>query len=152
MDTAGGGDGTGGVPSGLTVDDKDLVGRAATVAFENGGECHEEHRHDDQDKIKLDKAVKNTLAFKPLLARIFKVVISECAGLNYDEIEACIEGEVLISTVYVDGGLSNSGERIEGLSTETYFNGEGLDKYDLRTYLHLPGSKDHEYIKLLINI
>ena len=106
----------------------------------------------DQDKIKLDKAVKNTLAFKPLLARIFKVVISECAGLNYDEIEACIEGEVLISTVYVDGGLSNSGERIEGLSTETYFNDEGLDKYDLRTYLHLPGSKDHEYIKLLINI
>ena len=106
----------------------------------------------DPDKIRLDQAVKNILAYKPLLARIFKEVVSECRDMDYDEIEACIEGEVLISSVYVHGGLSNAGERIDGLSTEAYLNEEGLDKYDLRTYLRLPGKKAPERVKLLINV
>jgi chorismate mutase len=106
----------------------------------------------DPDKIRLDQAVKNILAYKPLLARVFKEVVSECRDMDYDEIEACIEGEVLISSVYVDGGLSNAGERIDGLSTEAYLNEEGLDKYDLRTYLRLPGTKTPERVKLLINV
>ena len=70
--------------------------------------------------IKLDKAVKNILAYKPLLARIFKEVVSECNDMSYDEIVACIEGDILISEEYVDSGMSNSRERIEGLSTEAY--------------------------------
>ena len=43
----------------------------------------------DPDKIRLDQAVKNILAYKPLLARIFKEVVSECRDMDYDEIEAC---------------------------------------------------------------
>ena len=94
----------------------------------------------DPDKIHLDQNVKNILAYKPLLARIFKEVVSECRGMSLDEIEASIEGNVLIGRVYVDGGLSNAGERIDGLSTEAYLNSEGLDKYDIRTYLLIPTS------------
>ena len=92
----------------------------------------------DPDKIRLDQAVKNILAYKPLLARIFKEVVSECRDMDYDEIEACIEGEVLISSVYVDSRLSNAGERIDGLSTEAYLNEEGLDKYDLEPWCLSP--------------
>ena len=106
----------------------------------------------DPDKIRLDMTVKNILAYKPLLARIFKEVVSECREMHYDEIEACIEGDVLISKVYVDSGITNAGERIDGLNTESYLNEEGLDRYDIRTYLRLPGKYDSEYIKLIINL
>ena len=106
----------------------------------------------DPDKIRLDMTVKNILAYKPLLARIFKEVVSECRDMNYDEIEACIEGDVLVSKVYVDSGLTNAGERIDGLNTEAYLNEEGLDRYDIRTYLRLPDKGDSEYIKLIINL
>ena len=106
----------------------------------------------DPDKVRLDQTVKSILAYKPLLARIFKEVISECRDMAFDVIEACIEGDVLISKVYVDGGLTNAGERIDGLSTEAYLNDEGLDKYDLRTYLRLPGEKEPEHVKLLVNV
>ena len=106
----------------------------------------------DPDKIRLDQAVKNILAYKPLLARIFKEVMSECQDMGLDEIEASIEGDVLISEVYVDSGLTNARERIDGLSTEAYLNEEGLDKYDLRTYLSLPGMNGSECVKLLINV
>ena len=106
----------------------------------------------DPDKIRLDMTVKNILAYKPLLARIFKEVVSECRDMNYDEIEACIEGDVLVSKVYVDSGLTNAGERIDGLNTEAYLNEEGLDRYDIRTYLRLPGKGGSEFIKLIINL
>ena len=36
--------------------------------------------------------------------------------------------------------------------TSTYLNEEGLDRYDLRTYLRLPGEKEAEHVKLLINV
>ena len=36
----------------------------------------------DPDKIRLDQAVKNILAYKPLLARIFKEVVSECRDMD----------------------------------------------------------------------
>jgi hypothetical protein len=106
----------------------------------------------DADKIRLDNAVKSILAYKPLLARLFKEVVSECWDMDVEAIEACIEGDVLISDIYVDSGLTNAGERIDGLNTEAYLNEEGLDKYDLRTYLRLPGKDVSECVKLLINV
>ena len=106
----------------------------------------------DQMRIKLDKTVKNILAYKPLLARIFKEVVVECRNMSYEKIERCIEGEVQISQVAVNSGLSNAGERIEGLSTESIINDEGVDYYDIRTYLIIPGTKKKKMIKLIINV
>ena len=106
----------------------------------------------DPDKIRLDMTVKNILAYKPLLARIFKEVVSECRDMKHDEIEACIEGDVLVSKVYVDSGITNAGEWIDGLNTEAYLNEEGLDRYDIRTFLRLPGRSGSEFIKLIINL
>ena len=106
----------------------------------------------DPAKVRLDQTVKNILAYKPLLARILCEVVLECRGMSTEEIEACIEGEILVSKVYVDGGLSNVGERIDGLNIESFLNEEGLDRYDLRTYLRIPGNKESEHLKLLLNI
>ena len=106
----------------------------------------------DSDKIRLDRAVKNILAYKPLLARIFREVVAECRDMTFEETEACIEGDVLVSEVYIDSGLTNTGDRIDGLSTEAYLNEEGLDRYDIRTYLRIPGRDEADYIKLLVNV
>ena len=48
----------------------------------------------DPIKIKLDQAVKKILAYKPLLARIFKEVVIECKDMTHEEIEKSIEVEV----------------------------------------------------------
>ena len=106
----------------------------------------------DPIKAKLDQTVKKVLAFKPLLARIFKEVVEECNDLNYEEIEACIEGEVLISKVPVDSGLSNSAPLISGLKTEDYIEGEGVVFYDIRTFLRLPNKIRSKEIKLIVNV
>ncbi len=39
----------------------------------------------DADKIRLDQTVKSILAYKPLLVRIFKEVVSECYSMDYDD-------------------------------------------------------------------
>jgi chorismate mutase len=113
----------------------------------------------DPDKIRLDMTVKNILAYKPLLARIFKEVVSECRDMDFDEIEACIEGDVLVSKVYVDSGITNAGERIDGLNTEAYLNEEGLDRYDILNAIivyisekHDSEDTDNELIRMLTNL
>ena len=53
----------------------------------------------DQDRIRLDRAVKNILAYKPLLALIFKETVEECMNMSPKEIEDCIEGDVLVGKV-----------------------------------------------------
>jgi hypothetical protein len=58
--------------------------------------------------------------------------------MDYDEVEACIGEKVLINKVPVDSGITNMPERIDGLNTEAFLNYEGLNRYDIRTYLLIP--------------
>ena len=99
-------------------------------------------------KNKLDKTVKRILAFKPLLARIFKEVVVECHGMSFEQIERCIEGDVIISEVPVDDIPM---EKISGLHTESPQADGDFITYDVMTYLKIP-EKDNKYIKLIINI
>ncbi len=99
-------------------------------------------------KNKLDKTVKRILAFKPLLARIFKEVVVECQKMSFEQIEKCIEGDEIINEVPVDDIPL---EKISGLHTEApQADGEYIT-YDVMTYLKIP-EKDNNYIKLIINI
>lgn len=45
----------------------------------------------DPLKTKLDRTVKNILAFKPLLARIFKETVTECVNMSVEQIEGCFD-------------------------------------------------------------
>ena len=102
--------------------------------------------------LKLDNAVKNLFKYKPLLARIIKGTVEECKNMSFEEIEACIEGEIQIDKVVVDTGISNASERIRGLNNELYVNEEGLVRFDLYTYLRLPAKTQDDLIKIYLNL
>ena len=106
------------------------------------------------------------------IGSVIKEAVTECHGMDYDEVEACIGEKVLISKMPVDSGITNMPERIDGLNTEAFLNYEGLDRYDIRTYLLISKSRmagegggrasgcrtgrveadGDEIIKLLINV
>lgn len=99
-------------------------------------------------EIKLDNQVKKVLACKPILSRILAEVVEECKGMDYQEVEACIEGEVMITQVNMEPGFSS----IEGQAQEDYEVGEGLIKYDIRTFLRLPNCDKPQLAKILIDV
>lgn len=102
-----------------------------------------------EEKTKLDNYVKNIMAFKPILARIFKETVAECIEMSYDEIERCIEGSIDISVIGLDPGMTNP-QKIEGGQQEDTVNGEGKITYDIRTVLRIP--KESVGVKLLIDV
>ena len=68
--------------------------------------------------------------------------------MSFEQIEKCIEGDVIINEVPVDDIPL---EKISGLHTEApQADGEYIT-YDVMTYLKIP-EKDNNYIKLIINI
>ena len=103
------------------------------------------------EELKVDMNVKKILGYKPLLARILKGTMSECGEMSYEEIEECIEGGVVISTVPVDPAMTNAAEQIVGQAQEEYANGEGMNVYDIRTYVRLPG-QGSRVIKILLDV
>lgn len=106
----------------------------------------------DPLKAKLDRTVKNILAFKPLLARIFKEVVTECRDMSVEQIEGCIEGEPLIGEIPVDDVPGDNLEKISGLNTEAARHGDAYITYDTLTYLKIPQDEIKEYIKLIVNV
>lgn len=98
--------------------------------------------------IKLDRQIKKVLACKPILAAILAEVVDECKGMSREEVEACIEGEVVVERVIIDPGFAGT-EIITGDATDDAVIGEGLVKYDIRTHLMLP--KDTP-IKILVDV
>ncbi len=97
-------------------------------------------------EIKLDKQIKIVLSLKPILSRILKAAVEECKDLSYEEIEKCIEGKPEVDVVPVEA------INITGQSQEDYQLGEGLIRYDVRTYLKLPSMKSSECFKILIDV
>jgi predicted transposase/invertase (TIGR01784 family) len=104
-----------------------------------------------QEDVKLDAYIKNILAFKPILARIFKETIEECKDMEYDEIERCIEGDIDITLIGLNPGMSNP-TKIEGNMQEDFVNGEGKITYDIRTTIRIPKSSDRIGVKILVDV
>lgn len=106
----------------------------------------------DPITVRLDHSVKMLFVHKQLLSRVIKETVAECNEMTYEEIEACIEGEVQIDKKAVDTGLSNASERIQGLDKEMHVNEEGYVTFDLYTYLHIPGMVQDDMIKVYLNL
>lgn len=100
---------------------------------------------------KLDAHVKNILAFKPVLARIFKETIIECHDMSYEEIESCIEGDVQIDVIGLNPGTSNP-SKISGNAQEDTQDGEGKITYDIRTFIRIPRSNCLVGVKILVDL
>lgn len=103
----------------------------------------------DPDQVKLDRIIKEILANKSILARIIKEVVEECSDMSFEEIEACIEGDVQIERIPMEPGLTNT---IQGSATEDSEIGEGCVYYDIRTFLRLPGEEESQQLKILLNM
>ena len=104
----------------------------------------------DSAEIRLDRNIKNILAYKPILARIFRETVIECKEMTYDEILQCIEGEVHIDTIGLYPGTSNV-QKIEGRTQEDAVYREGKVTYDIRTVLRIPNGEELG-IKLLVDV
>ena len=102
------------------------------------------------EQVRLDAQIKKILANKKILSWIVKYTMKECADMNLDMIESCIEGEPKVSKVPVYPGKTNM-ENITGLSTEDKVPNEGEVTYDIRFYMMLPGS-GRKPMKIIINL
>lgn len=94
------------------------------------------------ENAQYDKYAKKLLSNKVFLAYILKDTIPDLSGLSPAEIIPLIEGEVEVSEVPVDPGMTNqymnmSGNRITGNNTEDSELEEGTIKYDIIFYVRL---------------
>lgn len=96
----------------------------------------------DKD-AQYDASAKRLLGQKHILAHILVKTVNEFKGMNPKDIVPLIEGEPCISTVPVEPGLTNTitennGERLIGLNGENAEINEGLIRFDIIFYVHMP--------------
>lgn len=99
------------------------------------------------EKAQLDTEVKNVLSDKYILAWILSRVASEFRGMPIQTIVQCIEGEPLISRVYVNPGKTN--ESIIGRDTDDKVPKEGEARFDILFHVITPSK---ERLKIIINV
>lgn len=100
--------------------------------------------------VKLDGFIKRILQNKPVLAKIFKETISECKDMSCEQIEECIEGEIIVDVIGVNPGTSNQ-PKIIGQTQEDFVPYEGKITYDLRMSLRVPNGTPVG-VKLLVDV
>ncbi|MCD7806061.1 MAG: hypothetical protein LUH19_01825 [Lachnospiraceae bacterium] len=76
------------------------------------------------EKTQYDTYAKNLLSQKDILSHILLATVDEFHGMKPEDVEACIEGEIFVSSVPVDPGLTNAvhagaGNHIAVLKTAT---------------------------------
>ena len=101
------------------------------------------------EMAQYDAYCNRILANKEILSRILGRVVKEFQGMEFDEIAACIEDDLQISTVPVDPGMTNQ-KRVTGIQTEDKIPLEGVIFYDIRFTAQVPQNGGH--IKLIINV
>lgn len=119
------------------------------------------------DIAKYDTHVKQILANKELLSRIFKETISEIKEYSFEEIEQMIEGNPEVGSIPLDPGLTNKArhfgltnkehdpglenkpKRIHGEGTEDLVSGEGATYFDIITRIRIP---EKELVEIVVNV
>lgn len=109
------------------------------------------------EDMTYDKAAKEVLALRQILAPILKRLVPEFQTLSFDTIARdCIEGTPWVGTVPVAPGRTNRAfrrrvpKRIRGLQTEQSERDEGWITYDVLFYARVPDTEQR--IKFIINV
>ena len=109
------------------------------------------------EELTYDKAAKEVLAMRQILAPILKNIVPEYRQLSLETImHDCIEGKPWVGTVPVDPGRTNRvfrrrlPKKIRGLQTEQNASGEGWITYDVLFYARIPGTDQR--VRFIINI
>ena len=100
-----------------------------------------------KEKARYDIEVKNVLSDKYILAWIISRVTEEFRGMSIQDIVQCIEGEPLVSKVYVAPGRTN--DSIIGRDTQDKVPKEGEVRFDILFHAITPSG---EHIKIIINV
>lgn len=109
------------------------------------------------EDMTYDKAAKEVLALRQILAPILKRLVPEFRMLSFDTIARdCIEGATWVGTIPVAPGRTNRAfhrhapQRIRGLQTEQSERDEGWITYDVLFYARIPDTEQR--IKFIINV
>ena len=100
-----------------------------------------------KEQARYDTEVKNVLSDKYILAWIMSRVMEEFRGMPIEDIVQCIEGEPIISKVYVAPGKTN--DSIIGRDTQDKVPDEGEARFDILFHAVTPSK---ERIKIIINV
>ena len=100
-----------------------------------------------KEKARYDTEVKNVLSDKYILAWIISRVTEEFRGMSIQNIVQCIEGEPVVSKVYVAPGKTN--DSIIGRDTQDKVPSEGEARFDILFHAFTPSK---ERIKIIINV
>lgn len=103
----------------------------------------------DKD-AQYDASAKRLLGQKNILAHILVKTVHEFQGMNPKDVVPYIEGTPYVSRIPVEPGLTNiasenDGQRIVGFNAENGEINEGLIRFDIVFYVHMPsadGRKD----------
>ena len=110
-------------------------------------------------EAQYDGSAKRLLGQKIILAHILVSTVKEFNGMKPEDVVPYIEGNPYISSVPVEPGLTNSvmetgGKRITGFNTENSEIKEGLIRFDIVFYVHIPsrGSSGSSLIQIIVNV
>lgn len=99
-------------------------------------------------EARYDAQAKRLLVHRSFLAPIFAHTIDEFKGMSPDDIVPYIEAQPHISSEPVEPTSVPS--KIDGTAEESNAFGEGLIRYDLKTYVTAP--RGNERIKIIVNV
>ena len=90
-------------------------------------------------KAQYDNKAKQLLGHKIILAHILVNTVEEFKGMNPADVVQYIEGEPHISSVPIDGGVTNveKQEKVIGLNTENSEINEGMIRFDIIFYVRM---------------
>ena len=100
-----------------------------------------------EEMSQYDAEIKNVLSNKYILAWIVSRTAPEFSGMSIPDIIQCIEGEPLVSKVYVHPVRTN--ESIIGRDTQDKVPGEGEVRFDILFHAIAPSGAR---VKLILNI
>lgn len=90
-------------------------------------------------KAQYDNKAKQLIGHKIILAHILVNTVEEFKGMNPADVVQYIEGEPHISSVPIDGGVTNveKQEKVIGLNTENSKINEGMIRFDIIFYVRM---------------
>ena len=90
-------------------------------------------------KAQYDNKAKQLIGHKIILAHILVNTVEEFKGMNPADVVQYIDGEPHISSVPIDGGVTNveKQEKVIGLNTENSEINEGMIRFDIIFYVRM---------------
>lgn len=99
-------------------------------------------------EAQYDKAAKEILGNKSILSYLLVNVVEEFYGMDPQEAVAYIEGDPYVGIVPVEPGMTNAGDKIVGMNTESSEKNEGVIYFDILFFVRTRNGKS----KIIVDV